>query len=74
MKVPLIPVLLNVLSNIIPTALNPMVYALKNKELWHGLYKVLRLDIKGNYMEKCPCLYSPCIYLLHSSMIVNSEE
>uniref|UniRef100_A0A8C3W328 Olfactory receptor family 56 subfamily B member 2 pseudogene n=1 Tax=Catagonus wagneri TaxID=51154 RepID=A0A8C3W328_9CETA len=30
---PLIPVLLNVLHNVIPPALNPMVYALKNKEL-----------------------------------------
>ncbi|VTJ90423.1 Hypothetical predicted protein, partial [Marmota monax] len=33
MKLPLIPVLLNVLHNVIPPALNPMVYALKNKEL-----------------------------------------
>ncbi|XP_027621521.1 putative olfactory receptor 56B2 isoform X1 [Tupaia chinensis] len=48
MRVPLIPVILNVLHNVIPPALNPMVYALKNKELRHSLYKVLRLDIKGN--------------------------
>ncbi|XP_044943947.1 putative olfactory receptor 56B2 [Mustela putorius furo] len=48
MTVPLIPVLLNVLHNVIPPALNPMVYALKNKELRQGLYKVLKLDIKGN--------------------------
>ncbi|VTJ91081.1 Hypothetical predicted protein, partial [Marmota monax] len=33
MKLPLIPVLLKVLHNVIPPALNPMVYALKNKEL-----------------------------------------
>ncbi|XP_028689498.1 olfactory receptor 56B2, partial [Macaca mulatta] len=44
MKVPLIPVLLNVLHNVIPPALNPMVYALKNKKLSQGLYKVLRLE------------------------------
>jgi olfactory receptor len=47
MKIPPIPVLLNVLHNVIPLALNPMVYALKNKALRHGLYKVLRLDTKG---------------------------
>lgn len=47
MSVPVIPVLLNVLHNVIPPALNPMVYALKNKELKQGLYKVLRLDVKG---------------------------
>ncbi|XP_073071798.1 olfactory receptor 56B2-like [Manis javanica] len=44
----LIPVLLNVLENIIPPALNPMVYALKNKELRQSLHKVLRLNSKGN--------------------------
>lgn len=44
MKVPLIPVLLNVLHNVIPPALNPLVYALKNKKLRQGLYKVLRLE------------------------------
>ncbi|XP_004418390.1 PREDICTED: putative olfactory receptor 56B2 [Ceratotherium simum simum] len=48
MTVPLIPVLLNVLHNVIPPALNPMVYAFKNKELRQGLYKVLKLDMKGN--------------------------
>nr|XP_020767212.1 putative olfactory receptor 56B2 [Odocoileus virginianus texanus] len=48
MTIPLIPVLLNVLHNVIPPALNPMVYALKNKELRQGLYKVLKLDFKGN--------------------------
>ncbi|XP_057605352.1 putative olfactory receptor 56B2 [Hippopotamus amphibius kiboko] len=46
--VPLIPVLLNVLENIIPPALNPMVYALKNKELRQGSYKILNLDFKGH--------------------------
>ncbi|XP_004717159.1 putative olfactory receptor 56B2 [Echinops telfairi] len=45
--IPLFPVLLNVLSNVIPPALNPMVYALKNKELRQGLVKVLRLSIKN---------------------------
>ncbi|KAM4845222.1 olfactory receptor 56B2-like [Thomomys bottae] len=48
MKVPLIPVLLNVLHNVIPPSLNPMVYALKNAELRHGLYKVFYLNIKEN--------------------------
>lgn len=48
MTVPLIPVLLNVLHNVIPPALNPVVYALKNKELRHGLYKVLKLKVKDN--------------------------
>ncbi|XP_077901050.1 olfactory receptor 56B2 [Ictidomys tridecemlineatus] len=47
-KLPLIPVLLNVLHNVIPPALNPMVYALKNKELRQGLCKLLRLNIKSN--------------------------
>ncbi|XP_004418673.1 PREDICTED: putative olfactory receptor 56B2 [Ceratotherium simum simum] len=47
MTVPLIPILLNVLHNVIPPALNPMVYAFKNKELRQGLYKVLKLDMKG---------------------------
>uniref|UniRef100_A0A8C9QCK2 G-protein coupled receptors family 1 profile domain-containing protein n=1 Tax=Spermophilus dauricus TaxID=99837 RepID=A0A8C9QCK2_SPEDA len=48
MKLPLIPVLLNVLHNVIPPALNPMVYSLKNKELRQGLCKLLRLSIKSN--------------------------
>ncbi|XP_004590156.2 putative olfactory receptor 56B2 [Ochotona princeps] len=41
MKFPLVPVLLNVLHNVIPPALNPMVYALKNKELKQGIIKCL---------------------------------
>ncbi|XP_047679379.1 putative olfactory receptor 56B2 [Prionailurus viverrinus] len=45
---PLVPVLLNVLQNTIPPALNPMVYALKNKELRQGLHKFLKLDTKDN--------------------------
>ncbi|XP_004418389.1 PREDICTED: putative olfactory receptor 56B2 [Ceratotherium simum simum] len=48
MAVPLIPVLLNVLHNVIPPVFNPMVYVLKNKELRQGLYKVLKLDSKSN--------------------------
>ena len=48
MMFPLIPVLLNVLHNVIPPALNPMVYALKNKELRQGLCKLLKLDLKGS--------------------------
>ncbi|KAL1774011.1 olfactory receptor 56B2 [Sigmodon hispidus] len=48
MTVPVIPVALNVLHSVIPPALNPMVYALKNKELKQGLYKVLKLDVKGD--------------------------
>ncbi|KAF4009142.1 hypothetical protein G4228_000281 [Cervus hanglu yarkandensis] len=46
--VPLIPVLLNVLENVIPPALNPMVYALKNKDQRHGLYKFLKLNCQGS--------------------------
>ncbi|KAM6158716.1 olfactory receptor 56B1-like [Rhynchocyon petersi] len=42
-KATLIPVLLNVLHNIIPPALNPMVYALRTKELRAGFRKVLYL-------------------------------
>ncbi|XP_017362638.1 putative olfactory receptor 56B2 [Cebus imitator] len=48
MRVPLIPVLLNVLHNVIPSSLNPIVYSLKNKELRQGLYKVIRMGIKRN--------------------------
>nr|XP_003423443.1 putative olfactory receptor 56B2 [Loxodonta africana] len=48
MTVPLFPVLLNVLHNVLPPALNPVVYALKNKTLRQGLRKVLRLGIKNN--------------------------
>ncbi|XP_044521782.1 olfactory receptor 688 [Gracilinanus agilis] len=39
-KFPLIPVLLNVLHNVIPPALNPMVYALRTQELRVGFQKV----------------------------------
>ncbi|XP_076968339.1 olfactory receptor 56B4-like [Tamandua tetradactyla] len=42
-KVPLIPVLLNMLHNIIPPALNPMVYALRMQELRLGFQKLLVL-------------------------------
>ncbi|XP_008064737.1 olfactory receptor 56B1 [Carlito syrichta] len=41
MKATLIPVLLNVLHNIIPPFLNPIVYALRTKELKAGFQKVL---------------------------------
>ncbi|XP_074046962.1 olfactory receptor 56B34-like [Macrotis lagotis] len=40
-KFPLIPVLLNVLHNVIPPALNPMVYALRTQELRLGFQKIL---------------------------------
>ncbi|XP_054436664.1 olfactory receptor 56B4-like [Pteronotus mesoamericanus] len=40
-KIPLIPVLLNVLHNVIPPALNPMVYALRMHELRRGFQKLL---------------------------------
>ncbi|XP_029771450.1 putative olfactory receptor 56B2 [Suricata suricatta] len=49
MTLPIVPVLLNVLHNVIPPALNPVVYALKNKELRQGLYKVLKLDKENSY-------------------------
>ncbi|XP_041585786.1 olfactory receptor 56B1-like [Vulpes lagopus] len=45
-KAPLIPVLLNVLHNIIPPSLNPMVYALRTKELRTGFQKVFRLSLE----------------------------
>ncbi|XP_036783004.2 olfactory receptor 56B1 [Manis pentadactyla] len=41
----LIPVLLNVLHNIIPPALNPIVYALRTKELRAGFQKVFSLNL-----------------------------
>ncbi|KAL6073398.1 hypothetical protein STEG23_013729 [Scotinomys teguina] len=40
-KVPLIPVLLNVLHIVIPPSLNPMVYALRTQELRVGFRRVL---------------------------------
>ncbi|XP_076970884.1 olfactory receptor 56B2, partial [Tamandua tetradactyla] len=46
--VPIFPVLLNVLHNVIPPALNPLVYALKTKALRQGLHKMLKLCIKSN--------------------------
>ncbi|XP_049636292.1 olfactory receptor 688-like [Suncus etruscus] len=42
---PLIPVLLNVLHNIIPPALNPMVYALRTQELRVGFQRLLGLSL-----------------------------
>ncbi|XP_012311765.2 olfactory receptor 56B1 [Aotus nancymaae] len=46
MKATLIPVLLNVLHNIIPASLNPIVYALQTKELKAGFQKVLCLPLQ----------------------------
>ncbi|XP_005087517.1 olfactory receptor 688 [Mesocricetus auratus] len=43
-KVPLIPVLLNVLHIVIPPSLNPMVYALRTQELRVGFQKVFNLN------------------------------
>ncbi|XP_003428700.1 putative olfactory receptor 56B2 [Ornithorhynchus anatinus] len=42
-EVPLIPVLLNVLHNVIPPALNPIVYALRTQEIKVGILKLIRL-------------------------------
>ncbi|XP_038619650.1 putative olfactory receptor 56B2 [Tachyglossus aculeatus] len=42
-KVPLIPVLFNVLHNVIPPALNPIVYALRTQEIKVGILKLIRL-------------------------------
>ncbi|XP_037696276.1 olfactory receptor 56B4-like [Choloepus didactylus] len=42
-KIPLIPVLINVLNNVIPPALNPMVYALRMLELRLGFQRLLGL-------------------------------
>ncbi|XP_037696173.1 olfactory receptor 56B4-like [Choloepus didactylus] len=42
-KIPLIPVLLNILHNVIPPALNPMVYALRMQELRLGFQRLLGL-------------------------------
>lgn len=46
-KASLIPVLLNVLHNVIPPSLNPMVYALRTKELRAGFRKVFHLSIEN---------------------------
>ncbi|XP_038597797.1 putative olfactory receptor 56B2, partial [Tachyglossus aculeatus] len=45
-KVPLIPVLLNVLHNVIPPALNPIVYALRTQEIKVGILKLVRLEVR----------------------------
>ncbi|XP_037378701.1 olfactory receptor 56B4-like [Talpa occidentalis] len=42
-SVPLVPVLFNVLHNVIPPALNPMVYALRTHELRLGFQRLLGL-------------------------------
>ncbi|XP_044541014.1 olfactory receptor 56B1-like [Gracilinanus agilis] len=46
-KFPLIPVLFNVLHNIIPPALNPLVYAFRTQDLRLGFQKVLLTSIKS---------------------------
>ncbi|XP_012509779.1 PREDICTED: olfactory receptor 56B4-like [Propithecus coquereli] len=48
-RVPLIPVLLNVLQIVIPPALNPMVYALRTQELRVAFQKLLGL---GKYVSR----------------------
>ncbi|XP_069325539.1 olfactory receptor 56B4-like [Eulemur rufifrons] len=45
-KMPLIPILLNVLHNVIPPALNPMVYAFRTHELRLGFQRLLALGEK----------------------------
>ncbi|XP_049747341.1 olfactory receptor 56B4-like [Elephas maximus indicus] len=47
-KALLIPVLLNVLHNVIPPALNPMVYALRMQELRLGFQRLLSLGEDGS--------------------------
>ncbi|XP_045873521.1 olfactory receptor 56B1-like [Meles meles] len=47
-KAPLIPVLLNVLHNIIPPSLNPIVYALRTKELRAGFQRKFCLRLEKN--------------------------
>uniref|UniRef100_A0A5F8HDJ8 Olfactory receptor 56B1-like n=1 Tax=Monodelphis domestica TaxID=13616 RepID=A0A5F8HDJ8_MONDO len=46
-KFPLIPVLFNVLHNIIPPALNPLVYAFRTQDLRLGFQKLLLTGIKS---------------------------
>ncbi|KAM6173957.1 olfactory receptor 56B4 [Erethizon dorsatum] len=48
-KIPLIPVLLNVLHIVIPPSLNPMVYALRMQELKVGIQRMLGL---GKYVSR----------------------
>ncbi|XP_004863555.1 olfactory receptor 688 [Heterocephalus glaber] len=48
-RIPLIPVLLNMLHIIIPPSLNPMVYALRMQELKAGIQRVLGL---GEYVSR----------------------
>ena len=45
-KATLIPVLLNVLHNIMPPSLNPMVYSLRTKKLRAGFQKGFRLSLE----------------------------
>nr|XP_012642044.2 olfactory receptor 56B4-like [Microcebus murinus] len=45
-NIPLIPILLNVLHNVIPPALNPMVYALRMHDLRLGFQRLLALGEK----------------------------
>ncbi|XP_032708604.1 olfactory receptor 56B1-like [Lontra canadensis] len=47
-RAPLIPVLLNVLHSIIPPSLNPIVYALRTKELRAGFQRKLCLRLEKN--------------------------
>ncbi|XP_014930830.3 olfactory receptor 56B1 [Acinonyx jubatus] len=53
-KAPLVPVLLNVLHNIIPPSLNPMVYALRTKELRAGFQKVFCLSLEKKTKHQRP--------------------
>ena len=52
MTVPLIPVLLNVLHNVIPPALNPMVYALKNRSSDRAYINFLNWTSKTTNLER----------------------
>nr|XP_060460403.1 olfactory receptor 56B1-like [Panthera onca] len=49
-----VPVLLNVLHNIIPPSLNPMVYALRTKELRAGFQKVFCLSLEKKTRHQRP--------------------